>query len=1335
MISLLIILVLGLLSLTTNEQRSSTAFADTVDSRALSELAVDLVIAQIRKATEENSPDKKPTSNTNFAQHQTWASQPGMIRVFGTEEDGSGYRAKPIAAYKLYSDDRMVWKENTAGQDLPDELNEDRSDLNGWKNKPGLFTDMNEPGRVVLDASTGDSRLVFPIINPAASQQNSGGPGIAGFSYEIDTALGTATDSLPMPVRWIYVLKDGRLTAPTDSIEGVVEFTDSPVKPGPDNPIVGRIAFWTDDECCKVNINTASEGDYWDTPRTYTKTESTYANRLPARREYNRFPGHPAMTCLSPIYQAFDENLEMPADLSENDRRSRMEIYTSLSPHVGWGGTEGGTVDTSFSPTSPPAEVPAKRTRLYATVDELFFSPNRAPWLDTSLSGGTKVDFDNEDFQIGQAFLTAHSKAPELNLFNKPKISLWPQSRNKAERNAVDRLIAFCNRAGGRQWEFDRKSNYKSHKSVGSAMSTYGDWSGRNTAMLSAYLPYLSGKPVGGKRYEIPGFGSTMRSKYGTRKTFQIITSSFDLVHWSVNSYSTGLGKDYAAVPARAGIAGTSNPGLIGESSALGFRWRSEGVSAKGFGRFPTVTEAAIVFMAVDAERNPDGTFIDEDSNGFADKTTKFQAFWILEPFSPTVGPPAWTANVIYGLPSLNAGAHGIKNSSSSGSVNLNWTNNPQLKANYPSGWAGGGHSMPFVGMMSMFMQADQSGKTGLVRSIGNRKNSKTEYTFASAVVDVSAFNKGAEADEGIPFIYKGGEFVIETKLGYNGGVVQRLQMDFPEVKLSLPELYIPDAAQEEPFTSLNNRFRKDDTSGYITSGSIRETLIRPGDRVRSVMASSSPTSPSRGDLRFIAGLYSVPEEYFEPHPYYSIPDAPCAHGLQNSIWREKGSFGWVPLAIGGGKKGGSNSYGHPAFMRRFNSQEVSGSLLSNVSYPPLSWPSVSTGLNGALKNDGRPGDWDTGVGRIGDGPYINKPDEGNSMTGELSYMGFGNFSIEAGQSFSPNRQICSAVAFGSLPTGIDSVGVDLNSPKPVSKITEHVDSQEPWQTLLFCPNPPSRTTPALSEPNESDHRGFEHPRDHLYLENFWMPVVQPYAISEPAATAGKINMNYQMVPFTFIERATGIHCALKSTKLMAIPTQAVDLYKTNTKSDIEFRYNVNTESTLTGFRHRFDQHDIFRSPSEICEIFLVPEEIPGKSYHASAAPPPDDYGDMVDWWNGSLTVNDAFELTGDNLREAPYNQLYPRLTTRSNVYKVHYRVQVLSPGSRTLDKWDESLGSVTAEYRGSTLLERYLDPNENDNNIGSGGGIQVGVGAGDWWHGWDRYYRFRIIRRQRFAP
>ena len=96
-VALLALLSVTFLSLAQTEDRASISFSNAIDVRTLSELPVDLVIWQIRKAAEDNGID------------YTWASQPGLLRVFGTTDDGSGVFAKVEAAYKLYSDDALVW--------------------------------------------------------------------------------------------------------------------------------------------------------------------------------------------------------------------------------------------------------------------------------------------------------------------------------------------------------------------------------------------------------------------------------------------------------------------------------------------------------------------------------------------------------------------------------------------------------------------------------------------------------------------------------------------------------------------------------------------------------------------------------------------------------------------------------------------------------------------------------------------------------------------------------------------------------------------------------------------------------------------------------------------------------------------------------------------------------------------------------------------------------------------------------------------------------------------------------------------------------------------------
>jgi len=151
------------------------------------------------------------------------------------------------------------------------------------------------------------------------------------------------------------------------------------------------------------------------------------------------------------------------------------------------------------------------------------------------------------------------------------------------------------------------------------------------------------------------------------------------------------------------------------------------------------------------------------------------------------------------------------------------------------------------------------------------------------------------------------------------------------------------------------------------------------------------------------------------------------------------------------------------------------------------------------------------------DGAYINKPDEGNNYRGtagaQLPYFD-NNQAQEAGGPtfFSPNRQMPSAVMFGSLPTGIFADGGVGRS----------------WRTLLFRPDP------------NGGHTGATTPKDHLLLDLFWMPVVEPYAISEPFSTAGKINLNCQVAPFTYIKRTTALRALLKSERVIAIPNPAI---------------------------------------------------------------------------------------------------------------------------------------------------------------------------------------------------
>ncbi|WP_050024879.1 Verru_Chthon cassette protein A [Verrucomicrobium sp. BvORR034] len=1311
------LLVLVFLSTARTEQQSSAAFADSTQVRNLAEVPINLAVGQLRKATEQ------------LGGQRTWASQPGMIRVFGVEDDGSGFRSKATALYKLYSDDTMVVAKAgatpTTGGLTPAEvkgaLESDVSDLVDWNTKAGLYVDLNEPVPVTSATST-TPEWEFPIVDPRAMQPEAGGQTLAvdGFSYAangvpgaiLPTSRTDANARLPLPVKWLYILQDGSIAPPTGVASGKVTF--GAAAPTALNPIVGRVAFWTDDETSKVNINTALEGVPWETPHTTSPRDVSYAKYMPARNEFSRYPGHPAQTSLSTVFQAFGPSFIISPSLAPATLAERMANLHRISPRYAWGGTLAGTTKATT------AILENKTDRLYATLDELVYDRNRA----LNAAG----ELDGRDLAIGKFFLTTNSRSPELTPFNKPKVGLWPVSQNTKERNEMDRLMVMLMsggvEGGGSRtegWMIQRRENAKVIDGiVGSGHTTWQDFykGGRNESVFGNYLVMALGKKAVGKKQLFPGFGGGPsglsfddNAKYGEARRDQILTEMLDLTRWGVNTENT-TGKDakehYKYLPPHQDP--TNNPSRRAESSAAPLIVRSTGEFAgfnssvstsymqntKGFGRFPTISEATFVFQKT--------------------QTNKFRAFFLIEPFVPSCGPPAFTANYRYRVlfnpvgdsftvksPSgvvtslgLPVPANAAKPDATFDEIRNNW---PVSMVNFPTDIlfvkskvnADGGNTTPFAGMMSQFKQAmwQQNnlapdavplGKTGNNNTPGNWSlNNHAAHANFYPFYGAEITHTSAQTE----FEFSGGEVVIAMYLGWTGEdkhlPTQRIHIRFPKCTLPIPTNTVMTLA-----TRFSTQAPED----------MRDVIILPNEVSRSVEI--NPAGPAKGDLRVNTALAVVPEDYFAPSPGYFDKTIKQNHGLRDGAWMTEPQIG--------GK----------------TTRETAGNLLKGVNYPDHAIPAVTRGVDGAFNKDGRPGDWDTGIGGVEDGPYVNKPDEG---TGALPLGGYfsrgGKFASEDGTTFSPNRMISSAVAFGSLPTGIA-----IQSPAATN----------PWQTLLFCPNPAARTTPAGTEPSAADHLGFATPRDHLLLDLFYMPVIEPYAISDSFSTAGKINMNYQMMPFTYVERSTGMHAALKSTRITAIPVSEVNRYKAPVNvvnetpgNNLEFRYTVNTTATLSGIKQRFTNWDVYRSPSEICEIFLVPQRIPGGDY-GSATVPPTTYEAMNEWWNGSANTADAMDLTGDNLREAPYGQLYPRLATQSNTYTVHYRVQTLKK-ARSSDAagWEEGKDAVTAEYRGSAMLERYLDPNEKE--LGA-----VGLGGDLFVNSWDAFFRFRVIQNKQFA-
>ncbi|MES2570335.1 MAG: Verru_Chthon cassette protein A, partial [Verrucomicrobiota bacterium] len=514
LVMLLAGLILAFLTQVTTESGTARNFADSLTTRQLADSAVDIVISQVREAT----------SVPNGA----WASQPGMIRVYG-ENGKASERAHGF--YKLYSSNTL-----TIGPDALKSFDPDREvpagASTGWNHLPALWTDLNEP--ISISPAPDKQIKRYPIFDPEAVGK------VEGFELADD---GQDDSGRParMLVRWLYLLRDGSVTSPDRASEdgrSAIWEPDQPGQriPGRENPVVGRIAFWTDDETSKVNINTAGgfttkdsqahgqndpAGSYWDTPRfstvfdrggtldeetgAFADGEGGLALCQPLRNEFQRYPGHPATTSLGLVL---------------GNRLSSEAIYTLL-PRFAAGGSMGGTkrllakTDTELEP---------KRDRLYASVDELFFASTfadgkRATAEETIAAVDSKAPgvIHPEWLDQVRPFLTAHSRSPELNLWGRPRMTIWPVHTDPKLRNPTDNLLAFCSTLGpghdSRPFLLQRQNAYS--PTVDAAIP-------RN-ARLYDYLRELTSQPP-------PGYGkASFAQKYGGDRD-QILTEIFDYI-------------------------------------------------------------------------------------------------------------------------------------------------------------------------------------------------------------------------------------------------------------------------------------------------------------------------------------------------------------------------------------------------------------------------------------------------------------------------------------------------------------------------------------------------------------------------------------------------------------------------------------------------------------------------------------------------------------------------------------------------------------------------------------------------------------------------------------
>lgn len=586
------ILVMTFFSLATSEHRASNTYSHGLQAQQVAEQAVNMVIAQIREAT---------TVGTTKA----WASQPGAIRLW--DETG-----KADYAYKLYSDDRMKtldWNE----------FQTDFLDANGWSKRTAHYVDLNEP---VIRGE----KVYYPIVHPAASTNpkwpkplGDDEDGVEGFSYnegtmvmldsgrvgELAAGIAKATGHVAMPVRWIYQLADGTLGVLNDGASGSGSSEAFAFKtiagqgnPSEINPIVARFAFWADDETSKLNINTHAGGLAWDTPKAGGELDMAMGKYQPAQKEWQRYPGHPASTHLSPALA--------PGVLDIVNDRDAMEMLYRLVPRIVGGGSESGTRLIDTRRKEEQNGLIADREPLFPTLDDVIMRSDRQPHEFPDAQGQPiKEDELSEYLERSKFFVTANSRAPETNMFNLPRVAIWPiynaSSSDKTTYNKYltpfDQLIHYCASMGESSvGGYPRYEYIFKRENADSIDYDYQDIP-RNK-QLYTYLLNLLERPV-------PGYGASFSSKYPSGGHKQILTEIFDYIRMTNLHDDTLYREDFAKAFQSPNTADhlTYTNARDNLNKAIGLKGHGQVVpikidDTKGFGRFYTISGVQIQLIS-----------------------------------------------------------------------------------------------------------------------------------------------------------------------------------------------------------------------------------------------------------------------------------------------------------------------------------------------------------------------------------------------------------------------------------------------------------------------------------------------------------------------------------------------------------------------------------------------------------------------------------------------------------------------------------------------------------------------------------------------------------------
>ena len=138
-----------------------------------------------------------------------------------------------------------------------------------WDSRPEQYVDLNKPvltfsKRQQNTSASIKEALAYPIADPTRfnGKEDDLLQNTEGFTYGMDAfyprinGVDPNLAKLSMPVQWVYILEDGTMGTLDDkktfrAFKGAQGGGDKPSK---EIPIIARVAWWTDDETCKINV-------------------------------------------------------------------------------------------------------------------------------------------------------------------------------------------------------------------------------------------------------------------------------------------------------------------------------------------------------------------------------------------------------------------------------------------------------------------------------------------------------------------------------------------------------------------------------------------------------------------------------------------------------------------------------------------------------------------------------------------------------------------------------------------------------------------------------------------------------------------------------------------------------------------------------------------------------------------------------------------------------------------------------------------------------------------------------------------------------------------------